>query len=121
MGVAKNIKALRVGADMTQQQLADIVGVKREAVAQWEAGLAMPRLGTAVKLVRRFGIGLDDLVGDDMPEQTVENLSDALLSDERELLELYRSMDANGREMALYALRGMASHEDTSHVEEKLA
>lgn len=122
MGVAKNIKALRVGADMTQQQLADVVGVKREAVAQWEAGLAMPRLGTAVKLVRRFGIGLDDLVGDDMPEQTVENLSDALTADERELLELYRSMDANGREMALYALRGMASsREDTGHVEEKLA
>lgn len=122
MGVAKNIKALRVGADMTQQQLADVVGVKREAVAQWEAGLAMPRLGTAVKLVRRFGIGLDDLVGDDMPEQTVENLSDALLSDERELLELYRSMDANGREMALCALRGMASsREDSGHVEERLA
>ena len=122
MGVAKNIKALRVGADMTQQQLADVVGVKREAVAQWEAGLAMPRLGTAVKLVRRFGIGLDDLVGDDMPEQTVENLSDALLSDERELLELYRSMDANGREMALCALRGMASsREDSGHVAEGIA
>lgn len=122
MGVAKNIKTLRVGADMTQQQLADIVGVKREAVAQWEAGLAMPRLGTAVKLVRRFGIGLDDLVGDDMPEQTVENLSDALLSDERELLELYRSMDDIGREMALCALRGMASsREDSGHVEARLA
>lgn len=122
MGVAKNIKSLRIGADMTQQQLADVVGVKREAVAQWEAGLAMPRLGTAVKLVRRFGIGLDDLVGDDMPEQTVENLSDALLSDERELLDLYRSMDANGREMALCALRGMASsREDSGHVEERLA
>lgn len=122
MGVAKNIKALRVGADMTQQQLADIVGVKREAVAQWEAGLAMPRLGTAVKLVRRFGIGLDDLVGDDMPEQTVENLADALLSDERELLDLYRSMDAVGREMALCAVRGMASsREDSGRVEEKLA
>ena len=122
MGVAKNIKSLRIGADMTQQQLADVVGVKREAVAQWEAGLAMPRLGTAVKLVRRFGIGLDDLVGDDMPEQTVENLSDALLSDERELLERYRAMDARGREMALCALKGMASsREDSGHVEERLA
>ena len=121
MGVSKNIRALRVGGDLTQQQLADIVGVKREAVAQWEVGLAMPRLGTAVKIAHHFGIGLDDLVGDDMPEQTVEDLSDALTRDERELLDLYRSLDAGGREMALYALRGMASREDTSHVAEGIA
>ena len=122
MGVSKNIRMLRTGADMTQQQLADIVGVKREAVAQWEVGLAMPRLGTAVKIVRYFGISLDDLVGDDMPEQTFEDLSDAPTADERELLELYRSLDRNGREMALCALRGMASHEHPSHVAEgKLA
>ena len=57
-----------------------------------------------------------------MPEQTVENLSDALLSDERELLDLYRSMDDIGREMALSAVRGMASsREDSGRVEEKLA
>lgn len=121
MGVAKNIKALRVIGGLTQQQLADIVGVKREAVAQWEVGLAMPRLGTAVKLARHFGIGLDDLVGDDMPEQTVEDLSDALSRDERELVELYRSLDVQGREMALCALRGMASHEDSSRVAEGIA
>ena len=121
MGVSKNIRMLRTGADMTQQQLADIVGVKREAVAQWEVGLAMPRLGTAVKIVRYFGISLDDLVGDDMPEQTFEDLSDAPTADERELLELYRSLDRNGREMALCALRGMASHEHPSRVAEGIA
>ena len=122
MGVANNIRMLRTEADMTQQKLADLVGVKREAVAQWEVGLAMPRLGTAVKLARYFGITLDDLVGDDMPEQTVENLSDALLRDERELLDLYRSLDANGREMALCAVRGMASsREDTGRVAEGIA
>ena len=123
MGVSKNIRMLRTGADMTQQQLADIVGVKREAVAQWEVGLAMPRLGTAVKIVRYFGISLDDLVGDDMPEQTFEDLSDAPTADERELLDIYRHLDSNGRETALRLLTALSPRAgDTGSVsEEKLA
>ena len=121
MGVSRNIRMLRTGADMTQQQLADIVGVKREAVAQWEVGLAMPRLGTAVKIAHHFGIGLDDLVGDDMPEQTVEDLSDALLADERELLGIYRSLDANGRETAIRLLSALSPRADSGHVAEGIA
>ena len=65
-------------------------------------------------------VTLDELAAD---MQTVpERPPDTLSRDERELLDLYRSLDPSGREMALYALRGMASHEHPSRVAEgKLA
>lgn len=62
MGIAKNIRALRMDAGMTQQDLANVVGLTREAVAQWENDTAMPRLGAAMKLAEYFGITLDELV-----------------------------------------------------------
>lgn len=106
MGTAGNIRRLRESRDMTQQQLADVLHVKRETVTQWESGVAQPRMGTAVKLVQYFHISLNDLVGEDM--EVPEKPQDALTADERMLLELYRSMDDSARQMALCALRGMA-------------
>lgn len=72
MTVAKNIRMLRAGAGMTQQELADIVDMTREAVAQWETGAALPRLGTAIKLAEHFGVTLDELVeGEGSKAETV--------------------------------------------------
>ena len=120
MGVDKSIRMLREAHDMTQQQLADAVEVTREAVAKWESGVAQPRMNAAIKLATMFGVTLDELASG-VPKIPARP-SNALKPDERELLELYRSLDVQGREMALYALRGMASHEHPSHVAEgKLA
>ena len=104
MAMKDNVRRLRKSHDMTQEQLASILGVERATVAQWEAGTSYPRMGTAIELVRFFGISLDDLMADRM-----EDASDAPSADEMELLTLYRSLDPNGREMALCAVRGMAS------------
>lgn len=71
MGIARNIRTLRTDAGMTQQELADIVGLTREAVAQWENDIAMPRLGAAMKLAEHFGITLDELVAPS-PEPTYQ-------------------------------------------------
>ena len=117
MGVEKSIRKLREARDMTQQQLADAVDVTREAVAKWESGVAQPRMNAAIRLATLFGVTLDELAAG-MPTVPTRP-PDALTADERELLTLYRSLDPNGREMALSAVRGMASsREDTSRVAE---
>ena len=36
--LSRNIKALREKFDITQQQLADVAGVTRQAVVDWERG-----------------------------------------------------------------------------------
>lgn len=48
-------------AHLTQQQLADKLGVSRAAVANWEAGLARPDTDNAIALGREFGLTLDQI------------------------------------------------------------
>jgi len=40
------IKALREHLDMTQQQLADELGVRQQTISEWEVGVYIPRRST---------------------------------------------------------------------------
>ncbi len=44
------LRQARVAAGLTQQALADRVGVVRPEIARWEAGGRLPRVDTAVRL-----------------------------------------------------------------------
>lgn len=108
----------------TQEDAARAVGVAAGTYRNWEQGIGKGLKGEQLaKLSELYGVTVDYLLArTDRPTPEVPRPSIALTADERELLELYRSLDRSGREMALCAVRGMASHEDTSHVAEgKLA
>lgn len=47
---------------MTQEDLADIVGVTRQAVAKWESGETIPDLEKSKILADTFGVTIDDLI-----------------------------------------------------------
>ena len=125
MNVGDSIRKIRREHDLTQEQLGRIAGVTAMAVSQWENGRAVPRMGAIQLMADYFGIPKSAIMGDAREyaiAEMQERQYNALTADERELLELYRSLDPSGREMALYALRGMASHEHPSRVAEgKLA
>lgn len=46
---------------MTQEELAEKVGVTRQAIAKWEAGETVPDLDKCRLLAAVFGVSLDDL------------------------------------------------------------
>ena len=58
----KNLIQLRKMHQMTQEALAEKVGVTRQAVAKWEAGNSVPDLQTGRKLAEVLNITLDELV-----------------------------------------------------------
>jgi len=62
-GFAGRLKALRVGAGMTQPGLADRAGVSVSAIRQFEYGLREPAFGTLVKLAEALGVSLDAFKG----------------------------------------------------------
>jgi len=62
MELANRIKHLRKEAGVTQQVLADALGIMRSALGAYEEGRAEPRLSTLVMLARHFGMTLDALV-----------------------------------------------------------
>ena len=56
-----NIKKLRMMVGMTQEQLADEVGVVRQTIAYLEKGEYMPSLALAWRIARVFGKPLEEV------------------------------------------------------------
>lgn len=56
-----NLIQLRKYKGFTQEDLAEIVGVTRQAIAKWEAGETMPDLEKSRLLAEAFEVSLDDL------------------------------------------------------------
>lgn len=57
----ENIIHLRKMHKMTQEDLAEQVGVTRQAIAKWESGETIPDLEKCRLLADTFGVSLDDL------------------------------------------------------------
>lgn len=60
--IAQNIQALRARDSLTQEALAERLGVSRQTVAKWESSEAVPDLVNAQALSRLFKVRLDELV-----------------------------------------------------------
>lgn len=56
-----NLVQMRKLQQMTQEDIADKLGVTRQSVAKWEAGESIPDLDKCKQLAEIFGVSLDDL------------------------------------------------------------
>lgn len=60
--VTNQIRRLRFeNGEMTQQQLADKVGVTRQTIIAIEGGKYAPSLPLAFRIARTFGVGVEDV------------------------------------------------------------
>ena len=57
------IKELRETAGLSQEQLAEKIGVSRQAISKWEGGLSTPELDKLKALSECFQISIDELTG----------------------------------------------------------
>ncbi len=55
------IKVLRAERDMTQEQLAELVGVTRNTIISIEKDKYCPSLKLGFRIARIFGIGINDV------------------------------------------------------------
>lgn len=63
LSLAANISRLRRAHGMTQEQLAEALGVTFAAVSKWERGAATPELSLIAEMADLFGVSLDSMVG----------------------------------------------------------
>ncbi|MCR4807575.1 MAG: helix-turn-helix domain-containing protein [Lachnospiraceae bacterium] len=56
-----NLIHMRKLKQMTQEDIAEKVGVTRQAVAKWESGETIPDLDKCKTIAEAFGVSLDDL------------------------------------------------------------
>lgn len=60
--ICQNIQAFRKQMNLTQEALAEKIGVARQTIVKWESGESSPDLETAGKLAEVLGVSVDDLV-----------------------------------------------------------
>ena len=61
MHIGNKIKELRKQRGITQEQLADSIGVSFQAVSKWENNIALPDITLAPALASYFGVSMDTL------------------------------------------------------------
>ena len=70
------IKSLRLSRSMTQDQLAQKLGVSAQAVSKWESGTNMPDILMLPDLSVIFGVTIDELFAmtDEHRMERIENM-----------------------------------------------
>ena len=87
----KNLRLLRQERGISQQQLADVLGISQQSVNKYENHNVEPDIGTLIRMADLFCVSVDFLVGKtEADEGCTVNVND----DEKYILESYRSFNA---------------------------
>ena len=70
MSLAKKMIELRKQQDLSQQDLADRLGVSRQAISRWETGAVQPLADSVRGLAQVFQVSTDYLLNDDLDTPT---------------------------------------------------
>ena len=116
MDTGSKIKRLREQADMTQEELGKLLGVKRAAINKYESGLVVNLKGSTIeKLCKIFNVTPQYLLTDDecftdasktltlVPAKSASAPQHApdLPPDEQRLLDIYRDLSDDGKAVLL--------------------
>lgn len=63
--IGENLLTLRRRARLSQERVAEAVGVSRQAVAKWESGETTPDIANCAALARLYDVTIDELVRHD--------------------------------------------------------
>lgn len=104
--IAKKIRILRKSRGLTQQQLADLLGVQRATISNYEIGRRSPHLKELERLADILGVNLEyfGVLNNDLDELIAKARvvfdDDEITTDEKakvykEILKLYLDLDSN--------------------------
>jgi len=69
MTLGQKIKKARQNADLTQKQLAELIGAKHNSVSNWEKGVSKPSQPLRVQIAQATGISVEELTeGKEAPQ-----------------------------------------------------
>ena len=72
MNLGKTIQGFRKKNHLSQEQLAERIGVARQTISKWELEETAPDLNQANKLSQILGLSLDELVGGNIESKSLE-------------------------------------------------
>ena len=75
MEIGEKISKLRKKNNLSQEELAEKVGVARQTISKWELGETSPDLKQSKELSKIFNVSLDELTDNDIKDVLVEKTS----------------------------------------------
>lgn len=75
MEIGNKIMELRKKNNLSQESLAEKVGVARQTISKWELGETAPDIKQAKELSKIFNVSLDELVNNDIKDILIERTS----------------------------------------------
>ena len=116
MGFAENLKQLRKEKQLSQEELAEILDVSRQAVSKWEQGIGYPEVEKLLLISRQLNISLDSLMAteitpkSDPPKRNVTGTIMITSPIERVIATCHKVVSSqkmsNGKSSPQYALFG---------------
>ena len=89
------LKELRKEANLTQEQLAEKLGLKYFNIGDWERGKCEPCIADLIRLAQIFRVSVDYLIGntEDFSALLPDNTFSQLSKEEKNLLKWYNEMN----------------------------
>lgn len=100
MKIGERIRALRLDAGMTQEELAQRIGLKKQNISRYENSRVEPNIRTAKRIAEALGVSLEEMavgvsVSDaplSSPDSELFSNSAILTEDEQELVSKYQQL-----------------------------
>lgn len=96
--MVKNLRKFRLEKNVSQQQLADVIGTTQQSINKYENHSTEPDIETLIKLADYFEISVDQLVGHSVPGSKIPRHKLNLTREEILLVESYRRLSKSERE-----------------------
>ena len=111
MDIGKKIKEARIAKGMTQEELGNILGVQKSAVAKYESGrIVNIKCSTLKKISEVLGIRPSELIFETAPEKTADFHAKILMdADVLDMIEEYYSLDIKSQQIVKKFIHSLLS------------
>lgn len=103
--IGQRIQKMRTERRLTQQQVAQEIGIEPETLSRVENGGCALSLGNFAKMSEVFGVELGDVVNVTRPLPVPQ-----FVAEEQECLNLFRQMQGREKRVALEILKALLKH-----------
>ena len=116
MTFAEKLYYLRTENNYSQETLAGLLNVSRQAISKWELGTTLPETDKLIAIGELFGVSIDSLLVDSIPLKTKENMDRLVLK----FLSSAQDMDDISKQLVDIMQDGIIDNDEKVQVNEIL-
>lgn len=114
MTFAEKLYYLRTENNYSQEALAGLLNVSRQAISKWELGTTLPETDKIMAISELFGVSIDSLLVDSIPLKTKENMDRLVLK----FLSSAQDMDQISKQLVDIMQDGIIDNDEKIQVDE---